>query len=315
MMKKKFINELGLSEIVDDVFLLKEKTLIRKKDGEYFLSMVLADKTGAINAVAWDQVERLKSQASAGDYVRVQGIIGEYKASRQISVRNMECVAQDGIHSEDFMPASRRNPQQMFERLKKISETIEADHYKKLMALFWQDDGFVEQFKRAPAAKKMHHAYLGGLLEHTLSLALLAEKVVDHYVGIERDLLLMGALLHDIGKVKEFEYDRSIDYSEEGRLISHIVIGIDMIEKKINQIENFPEKAKILLKHLIVSHHGSRELGSPQVPMTLEAVMLHYLDEIDSKINGIRDFMESNETDGDWTPYHKLLERYFYKGK
>jgi 3'-5' exoribonuclease len=183
------------------------------------------------------------------------------------------------------------------------------------MTLFWQDDGFVDRFKLAPAAKKMHHAYLGGLLEHTLSLALLAERVVDHYGGIDRDLLLTGVMLHDIGKVKEFEYERSIEYSDEGRLISHIVIGIDMIEKKINQIEAFPEKASILLKHLIVSHHGSRELGSPQPPMTLEAVMLHYLDEIDSKVNGIREFMESNGTDGDWTPYHKLLERYFYKGK
>jgi 3'-5' exoribonuclease len=300
---------------VDDVFLLKEKSLVRKKDGEYFLSMVLADKTGAINAVAWDQVERLKNVASTGDFVRVQGLVGEYKASRQISVRGIEAVFSEGIRNEDFIPATRRNPQQMFDRLKKITESIETIHYKRLMALFWDDEGLVEKFKLAPAAKKMHHAYLGGLLEHTLSLALLTEKVVEHYGGLDKDLLLTGAMLHDIGKVKEFEYDRSIDYSDEGRLISHIVIGLDMIEKKINQIEDFPEKAGILLKHLIVSHHGSRELGSPQVPMTLEAVMLHYLDEIDSKINGIREFMESNDSDGDWTPYHKLLERFFYKGK
>jgi len=205
--------------------------------------------------------------------------------------------------------------QQMFDRLKKISETVETGHFKKLLDLFWDDAGLVEKFIKAPAAKKMHHAYLGGLLEHTLSLALLAEKVVEHYGGIDKDLLLTGAMLHDIGKISEFEFERSIDYSDEGRLISHIVIGLDLIEKKMNQIENFPEKTKMLLKHLIVSHHGSRELGSPQLPMTLEAVMLHYLDEIDSKINGIREFMESNDVDGEWTPYHKLLERYFYKGK
>jgi 3'-5' exoribonuclease len=314
-MKKKFVNELGLLETVEDVFLLKEKNLIRKKDGEHFLSLVLSDKTGDVNAVAWDQVDRLKTAASAGDFVSVQGSVGEYKASLQINVRNMERVDPDGIVPEDFMPATRRNPQQMFDRLKKISETIETDHYKQLMALFWQDESFVRQFKQAPAAKKMHHAYLGGLLEHTLSLVLLAEKVLDHYVGIDRDLLLTGAMLHDIGKVKEFVYQRSIDYSDEGRLISHIVIGMDMIEKKINLIKDFPEKAAVLLKHLIVSHHGSRELGSPQVPMTLEAVMLHYLDEIDSKIKGIREFMESGGADGDWTPYHKPLERFFYKGK
>lgn len=314
-MKKKFINELNPSETVDDVFLLKEKSLVRKKDGEYFLSMVLADKTGVINAVVWDHVESLKNAASTGDFVRVQGLVGEYKKSRQINVRGLQAVLSEDIRNEDFMPATRRNPQLMFDRLKKITESIETIHYKRLMALFWGDEGLVEKFKLAPAAKKMHHAYLGGLLEHTLSLALLTEKVVEHYGGLDKDLLLTGAILHDIGKVKEFEYDRSIDYSDEGRLISHIVIGLDMIEKKINQIEDFPEKAGILLKHLIVSHHGSRELGSPQVPMTLEAVMLHYLDEIDSKINGIREFMESNDSDGDWTPYHKLLERFFYKGK
>jgi 3'-5' exoribonuclease len=314
-MKKKFINEIALSETIDDIFLLKEKSLVRKKDGEHFLSMVLADKTGTINAVAWDHVERFKNQSSSGDFVRVQGTVGEYKASRQISVKGIESVLPEGIRYEDFMPATRRNTQQMFDQLKKISEAMETIHYKQLMALFWQDEGFVDKFKLAPAAKKMHHAYLGGLLEHTLSLALLAEKVMKHYGGIDKDLLLTGAMLHDIGKVKEFEYERSIDYSDEGRLITHIVIGIDMIEKKINQIEGFPEKAGILLKHLIVSHHGSRELGSPQVPMTLEAVRLHYLDEIDSKINGIREFMESDDTDGDWTPYHKMLERFFYKGK
>jgi 3'-5' exoribonuclease len=313
-MKKKFVNELTLAETVDDIFLLKEKSLVRKKDGEFFLSMVLTDKTGTINAVAWEQVDRLKSQASSGDFVRVQGTVGEYKASRQISVRALELVAKDQIQSVDFLPTTRRNIGQMFDRLKKISETIETAHFRQLMELFWEDVGFVEKFTQAPAAKKMHHAYLGGLLEHTLSLALLAEKVADHYGGIDRDLLLTGVMLHDIGKITEFDYERLIDYSDEGRLISHIVIGLDLIEKKIIQIDKFPEKAKMLLKHLIVSHHGSRELGSPQPPMTLEAVMLHYLDELDSKINGIREFMESNETDGEWTSYHKLLERYFYKG-
>jgi 3'-5' exoribonuclease len=314
-MKKKFVNELISGETIDDIFLLKEKSLVRKKDGDYFLSMALTDKTGTINAVAWDHVERFYSGVSSGDFVRVQGTVGEYKSSRQISVKQIDRVSTEGIRQEDFMPCTRRNVGQMFDRLKKITESIETGHLKKLMELFWDDAEFVEKFKQAPAAKKMHHAYLGGLLEHTLSLALLAEKVVDHYGGIDKDLLLTGVMLHDIGKITEFEYDRLIDYSDEGRLISHIVIGLDLIEKKINQITDFPEKSKMLLKHLIVSHHGSRELGSPQPPMTLEAVMLHYLDDIDSKINGIREFMESSDTEGDWTPYHKLLERYFYKGK
>ncbi len=252
-MKKKFIHELAMSETVDDVFLVKEKTLVQKKDGDYFLSMVLTDKTGSIPAVAWDEVDRLQQETSAGDFVRVHGIVGAYKASRQLSVKTMERVDADTVDRADFIPATRRNILQMFEQLQKLSETIKNPYYYQLMKLFWSDEGFVTQFKQAPAAKKMHHAYLGGLLEHTLSLALLSEKVVGHYVGIDRDLLLTGAMLHDIGKVKEFEYDRFFEYSDPGRLISHIVIGLEMIEKKISQIQDFPAKFSMLLKHLVHS--------------------------------------------------------------
>jgi len=315
MTKKKFINELIPSETIDDVFLLTEKSISRKKDGSPFLTMVLSDKSGNVNAVIWDNVELLKNEVSVGDFIRVVGSVGEYKSALQLVVKSIERIASELINPEDFLPSTRRNTQQMFERLKKLSETIQAEHFKKLMELFWEDKDLVERLKRAPAAKKMHHAYLGGLLEHTLSLALLADKVVEHYGGLDRDLLLTGAMLHDIGKLVEFEYDRRIDYSNEGRLIGHIVIGIDLVEKKITQIENFPDNAALLLKHLIVSHHGSRELGSPQLPMTLEAVMLNYLDEIDSKINGIRQFMESYESGEEWSPYHRLLERFFYKGR
>lgn len=314
-MKTKFVNQLKPSETVEDIFLLSEKSLAVKKDGDHYLNIVLSDKTGKINAVVWDHVDMINSRTAAGDYVRVLGSVGEYKSSLQLIVKSIETISHDGISREDFIPSSRRNTQHMLDRLIKLTEAIQTRHYRQLLSLFWEDAEFVKKFKLAPAAKKMHHAYLGGLLEHTLSLALLADKVADHYGGIDRDLLLTGAILHDIGKIIEFEYEHQIDYSDEGRLISHIVIGVDLVEKKINQLDQFPPKAVLLLKHLIISHHGSRDLGSPQPPMTLEAVMLNYLDEIDSKMNGIREFMESHDTGEEWTPYHKLLERFFYKGK
>jgi 3'-5' exoribonuclease len=203
----------------------------------------------------------------------------------------------------------------MFQRLVKITESLTTPYLKKLFDAFWKDKEFVRKFKTAPAAKKMHHAYIGGLLEHTLSMTSLADKVAGHYSGIDRDLLVSGAVLHDIGKIDEFEYQFKIDYTDEGRLLNHIVIGIKMVDEKLSGIEDFPEDRIFLLKHMMVSHHGAREFGSPEPPKTIEAVLLNYIDEIDSKVNGIRDFMAAEDPNETWTSYHRLLGRQFYKGK
>jgi 3'-5' exoribonuclease len=313
-MKRKFVNQMQPGEILDDVFILSEKILARKKDGGQYLNVVLADKTGNIKGVAWDQVDLIKDQAAKGDFVRVKGTAGEYRGALQVIVKSIEAVAPDAVDSADFINATSRNVDKMMVQLKDIAETVQTVYLKELLDRFFNDAPWVEKFKRAPAAKMMHHAYIGGLLEHTLSLAVLVNRVADHYSGIDRDLLMTGAILHDIGKIEEFEYKFRIDYSDAGRLMNHIVIGLEMIERKIKEVENFPENAALLLKHLIVSHHGSREFGSPEPPKTLEGLLLNYLDEIDSKINGIREFMESQETDDNWTAYHKPMERYFYKG-
>jgi len=203
----------------------------------------------------------------------------------------------------------------MFIRLLKITASLENRYLNKMFDKFWEDIDFVRQFKTAPAAKKMHHAYIGGLLEHTLSMALLADRIDGHYSGVDRDLLLAGVVVHDIGKVKEFDYKYAIDYSDEGRLLSHIVIGVRMLEEKIEMIDAFPEKLALLLKHMIVSHHGSLEFGSPEPPKTIEAVLLHFIDEIDSKMNGIREFISSGDPNEAWTAYHRLLGRHFYTGE
>jgi 3'-5' exoribonuclease len=160
----------------------------------------------------------------------------------------------------------------------------------------------------------MHHAYIGGLLEHCLSMAVLADKIARHYSGIDRDRLLAGVVLHDIGKVREFDYEYAIDYSDEGRLLGHIAIGLEMIEEKIRDLPDFPEEERRLLQHMVVSHHGALEFGSPEPPKTMEAVLLHYIDEIDSKINGIREFLASQSPEEGWSPYHRILGRHFYRG-
>lgn len=313
-MKKSYITQMKSGEIVDDIFMLSEKVLSRKRDGAYYLNVVLSDKTGNIKGVVWENVDQIKDQAGKGDFVRVKGSVTEYKGTSQIIIKDLDAQPRDSVDPADFIPSTKRNVEKMLDQLMQITDTIETGYLKELLNLFWNDADFVEKFKTAPAAKKMHHAYLGGLLEHTLSLTVLAQKVAGHYGGIDRDLLLTGAVLHDIGKIEEFEYSYRIDYSDSGRLINHIVIGLEMIGAKIADMNDFPDNAVLMLKHLIVSHHGSREFGSPEPPKTLEAVLLNYLDEIDSKINGIREFMESQETDDNWTGYHRLLERFFYKG-
>ncbi len=312
-MKKMFIKDIKSGDRIDEVFVLSEKTMGQKKDGNNFLNIAIADKTGTIKGVVWDDVNQAASLVQAGDFVHLQGHVSEYRNDLQLVVKKMAPVNADSVDPSDFLPATGRDVNQMFQRVVALTDAMAEGHLKLLLHAFWNDAGFVKQFKTAPAAKKMHHAYIGGLLEHTLSVALLVDRIAGHYSGIDMDLLLTGAILHDIGKIREFEYSRRLDYSDEGRLLSHIVIGVQMIEEKICRVENFPEELALLLKHLVVSHHGSREFGSPEVPKTIEAVLLNYIDEIDSKVTGIRNFMAAEDPNEPWTGYHRLLGRHFFK--
>lgn len=313
-MKKIFVSDLKAGQPVEERFLLTEKNIARKKDGGAYITASFSDKTGIARGVIWDEVEKYREGPGAGDYVLVCGEVSEYRGVVQIVVSSLARLDPDSVDPVDFMPASRRDPESMLAKLASLSETVRNPYLNRLLRFFLQDAEFVNRFKTAPAAKHMHHAYLGGLLEHTLSLTLLADRIGDHYGGIDRDLLLTGAILHDIGKTREFTYDRCIDYSDEGRMVSHIVIGVEMVQEKIAAVEGFPKLLGTALKHMLISHHGSREYGSPEPPKTLEAVMLNYLDEIDSKINGIREFMEKQDTGGHWTGYHRPLARHFYIG-
>ena len=314
-MKKQFIIDIKAGDSMDDIFVLSEKILAQKKDGNNFLNVTLSDKTGTIKGVVWDNVDKITAGVTSGDFVHIKGNVNEYKGSLQLVIKKMETFSADEVDPADFLPMTRRNIESMFERLLRITSSVETACLKKLIQAFWNDKEFVRKFKTAPAAKKMHHAYIGGLLEHTLSMVSLADKVAGHYSGINRDLLIAGAMLHDIGKTEEFEYQFRIDYSDQGRLLNHIVIGIEMIDEKLSEIKDFPQDQMVLLKHMIVSHHGTREFGSPEPPKTIEAVILNYIDEIDSKVNGIRDFMASEDPNESWTSYHRLLGRHFYKGK
>ena len=311
--KKKFITDIVAGDGVNDVFMLAEKSMAHKRDGNPFLNLTLADKSGQIKGVVWDNAAQIASSASAGDFVRIHAAAGEYRGTLQLVVKSLSTVPANALSPEDFLPASTRDVNKMFDRLKALTDSITSKSLHALMDAFWNDADLVRLFKRAPAAKKMHHAYLGGLIEHTLSMSLLADKVAGHYSGVDRDLLIVGAVLHDIGKIRELAYDVNIDYTDEGRLLSHIAIGLEIVNTKIQSLAGFPAEQAALVKHMIVSHHGAREFGSPEPPKTIEAVLLNYIDEIDSRVNAIREFMAADDPEASWTSYHRLLERQFYK--
>ena len=315
-MKKQFISDLKIGEAVNDIFVLMEKSVSQKKDGSNYLHVALGDKTGHVKGVVWDHVDEITSAGvSSGDFVHITGTVNEYRGAPQLVVKKMTTCPVESVEPADFLPTTRHHVDTMFDRLVSQTGLIKNDFIRRLIQSFWDDTEFVRKFKIAPAAKNMHHAYISGLLEHTLSMMLLADKIAGHYSGIDMDLLFAGILFHDIGKIREFEYQYRIDYTDEGRLLSHIVIGLQMLDDKIKTIEGFPTQTAVLLKHLIVSHHGAREFGSPELPKTIEAVLLNYIDEIDSKVNGIRSFMSADASSESWTSYHRLLGRHFYIGK
>ena len=316
MQEKKtlFVADIRPGDKIEDVYLLAEKNISSKKDGKPYLTLVLSDKSGRIKGVAWDNVEQIAAAAKTGDFVRVSANASEYRGIPQVVVRSLTSLPAEQVQAVDFLPMTARNVDQMFERLREMTDGITSQPLRALMEAFWQDSDFVSRFKKSPAAKHMHHAYLGGLLEHTLSMALLGDKIAAHYDGVDRDLLLVGVILHDIGKVRELAFETNIDYTDEGRLLSHIIIALEMVDDKISRIASFPAQTATIVKHLIVSHHGAREFGSPEPPKTIEAVLLHYIDEIDSRLNAIRDFMAKEDADASWTSYHRLLERHFFKG-
>ncbi len=313
-MTKRYVADLAAGQAIDEVFVLAQRNLAHKKDGNPFLTVTLTDRTGQVKGVVWDQVERIAAAVSEGDFVHVRAQVGAYRGSIQMVIKDMAPVPAEQVDAADFLAATSRDVGKMFERLKKMTRAMQTRHLKALFDLFWEDDVFVAAFTRAPAAKLMHHAYIGGLMEHTLSMAILSEMITGHYSGVDRDMLLAGVILHDVGKVRELEYTHRIDYTDEGRLLSHITIGLAMLEEKLRQVDGFPEIQAQLLKHMIVSHHGAREFGSPEPPKTIEAVLLNYIDEIDSRVNSIREYVAQDQSDGRWTPYHRLLERHFYKG-
>ncbi len=315
-MRKIFVNEIKDRAVVDSVFLVKEKITAMAKNGKPYLTLRLMDKGGEVDAKVWDNVDTLGALFDKDDFIAVRSKASVYLGKMQLVIAELKKVPEEEVTLADFLPETDRDIREMEEELGSLIKTVGDTSLKRLLADFFDDPEFMAVYRTAPAAKGMHHVYLGGLIEHSLAVARLVDQVVPLYPGLNRDLLIAGALLHDVGKVRELTYLRSFDYSDEGKLLGHITIGVEMVREKIAAITDFPTELGMLLLHMLLSHHGQYDFGSPKRPKTLEATVLNYLDDLDSKINGIRTHIgREPENHSRWTTYHRLYDRYFYKGE
>jgi len=312
---KQFVADIKDRDAVNAVFLVKDKIMAMAKNGKPYMNLRLMDKSGDVDAKVWDNVDVLDKLFERDDFVQVRGKASVYMNKMQVVVAEISRLAEDQVELADFLPESPRDKAEMRQELEDTVAAIANPHLKALMAAFLADEPFLALYCKAPAAKGMHHVYLGGLLEHSLSLVKLVKTIVPLYGGINEDLLVVGALLHDVGKIHEMSFDRAIDYTDAGKLLGHITIGVELVEEKIRQVEGFPRELSLLLKHMLLSHHGLYEYGSPKRPKTVEATILNYLDDMDSKINGIRAHIaKESASTSRWTAHHRLYDRYFFKG-
>ena len=316
---RRFVTDLTDTENVEQVFIANEKQLRTNRNGNLYLQVRLSDRTGSITAMLWNAQQKQFDSFENGDYITVQGTAQLYNGNMQILAKKIDLCRDTDIDESDFITLSTGEVDKMVGRVGEILRSMEDADLRNLADCFLTDEAFIEQFRSAPAGVKNHHAYKGGLLEHVLSLMEVCLVVGPKYPAVNLDLLLIGAFLHDVGKIHELTYKADLGYSTSGQLLGHLVQGVAIIDKKIAEVEaqtgtSFPEDLSNRVRHMIVSHHGSHEFGSPKVPMTLEAITLHFLDSLDARIQNVMKLIEEDANKASpWTVYHPSLGRKILK--
>jgi 3'-5' exoribonuclease len=309
-MKSPYVNELEANKVITTSFLVHSKEIRQKKSGEAYLSLLLADRTGELDAKMWDNVAEVLDDFERDDFVKVKGLIQIFHNRPQLTIHKVRRMDDSEVDYADYFPCSTRDPNEMWAELRGVVAGISNPHLKALLEALLGDEDVSRRYRQAPAAKQIHHAYLGGLIEHVLSLCGLARVTAAHYRHIDLDLLLTGVVLHDIGKIYELNYERGFSYSTEGQLLGHIQIALRMVADKLRGLPDFPIRLRILLEHMILSHHGQLEFGSPKLPQFPEALLLHYLDDMDSKMECMRALAQNDrQVEGCFTSYSPALER------
>src|SRR5450432_3306914 len=311
-MKDFFVSECVQYEnkIVTSSFVVVSRQVKPKKSGEPYLALTLGDRSGHVEAKMWDNVEDAVDACNQDDFIKVKGLINKYKNRFQLTIHKLRRMGESEVDFADYLPKTSKDIGELWRTLAGYVATFKDPHLKALVEAFMSDPEIAEAYRNAPAAKTLHHAFIGGLLEHVVSLFHSCDLMCRNYPQVNRDLLLTGAFFHDIGKIHELTYNRSFSYSTRGQLLGHMIIELEMLQAKLPHVPDFPPELKILLEHLIISHHGHYEFGSPKLPMFPEALMLHYLDDLDSKMESMRaHFERETGNDSSWTSYNPSLGR------
>lgn len=313
---KKFIKDLKEKEHFQTFFHVTDKSLGVDRNGKAYMSLHLADATGSINARVFERVDEMAPTFQAGDFIKMKGFVQSFQGRLQLIGQDIQKALPNEVQVSDLIRSAAGNLDELHARLTKVVSSLKDEWVKKLLHAVLSDQEVSTLLMKAPAAKSIHHAYLGGLLEHIMSIVDIMESLAKHYPFLKRDLLIFGAIFHDIGKIYELSFDSGIHYSDRGRLVGHMAIACEMIDEKVREMKGFPDDLKDILKHIVLSHHGKLEYGSPKLPMLPEALVVAMIDDLDSKLNTISQFL-SNEVkqlpaEEKWSRYHGGLERYFY---
>lgn len=308
-MKAAYVSNLTADTTITSFFLVSEKELRSTREGKPYLRLELSDRSGTIEARLWDNVEGFAGLFERDDIIKVQGHVESYKNRLQLAVEKLRRSEPAEVDLSDYFPHTAEDIDQLYARLREHVAAIKNPWFSRLASGVVEDPTISPRLKRAPAAKMIHHAFIGGLLEHIVSLCDLCRLVAQHYAELDLDLLVTGAILHDIGKLDELCYERAIHYTDDGQLLGHIILGLEQVTQRMNAIEGFPADCKTLVKHLLISHHGQYEFGSPKLPMFREALVLHYLDDLDSKMAAARAVLGAEGGDAGWTAYSSALNR------
>ncbi len=318
-MARQFVQQMADGDAIEEVYLVVDKQVRANRNGNMYLQIELRDRTGSISARLWNAAEPVVRSFESGDFLLVKGKVQLFQGALQMILSHIDRMETEKVELADFLPHTEQDVNKLYERLCSLLRKMDNPHLHALAECFLMDQEFVQGYCKAPAGVRNHHAYLGGLLEHVVTLMECADRITPLYAELNRDLLLMGVFLHDIGKVRELSYDRAFSYSDEGQLVGHLVIGVEMLDEQVRRVpdltgEPFPPELLLRLKHLIVSHHGSLEFGSPTVPMTPEAIALHYLDNLDAKVHSFTRDIREDRSGSAWTPYSQATQRRLFKG-
>jgi 3'-5' exoribonuclease len=311
-MKEFYISDCTRHEnkIITSNFVVVSKQIKPKKSGEPYLALTLGDRSGQLEAKMWDNVEEVLNAFEQDDFLKIKGLVNKYKNRFQLTIHKLRKLGESEIEFSDYLPKTTKNIDELWQTLTAFVASFQNPYLKALVQAFMSDPEIAAAYRNAPAAKTLHHAYIGGLLDHVVSLFRSCDLVCRNYPQVNRDLLLTGAFLHDIGKIHELAYNRSFSYTTRGQLLGHMIIELEMLQAKLALVPDFPAELKTLLEHLIISHHGEYEFGSPKLPMFPEALLLHYMDNLDSKMEAMRAHFEREaELEGPWTSYNASLGR------